>query len=31
MGKSIVFLCSVPFNPWVILAMWLHLGDSQKI
>jgi hypothetical protein len=31
MGKTNFFLSTLPFNPWAILATWLHVGGSQKI
>jgi hypothetical protein len=26
MGKKNFFLSTMPFNPWAILATWLHVG-----
>jgi hypothetical protein len=26
-GKTNFFLSTLPFNPWAILATWLHVGD----
>jgi hypothetical protein len=31
MGKTIFFLSTMPFNPWVVLATCLHVGAPQKI
>jgi hypothetical protein len=31
MGKTNFFLSTLPFNPWAILATWLHVGAPQKI
>jgi hypothetical protein len=31
MDKTNFFLSSLPFNPWAILATWLHVGALQKI
>jgi hypothetical protein len=31
MGKTNFFLITLPFNPWVVLATWLHVGAPQKI
>jgi hypothetical protein len=30
MGKTNFFLSTLPFNPWAILATWLHVGAPQK-
>jgi hypothetical protein len=26
MGKTNFFLSTLPFNPWIVLATWLHVG-----
>jgi hypothetical protein len=31
MGKKKLFLNTLPFSPWEILATWLHVGAPQKI
>jgi hypothetical protein len=31
MVKRKLFLDTLPFSPWVILATWLHLIAPQKI
>jgi hypothetical protein len=32
MGKPNFFFGNLPFSsPWVVLAMWLHIGVPQKI
>jgi hypothetical protein len=31
MGKSNFFLSTMPFNLWVVLATWLHIGALQQI
>jgi hypothetical protein len=31
MGKTNFFLGTLPFNPLIVLATWLHLGDPQKL
>jgi hypothetical protein len=31
MGKTRLFLDTLPFGPWAILAIWLHLGVPQKL
>jgi hypothetical protein len=31
MGKKKFFLNTLPFNPWAVLATWLHVGAPQKI
>jgi hypothetical protein len=32
MCKAIFFfLGTLPFNPWEILATWLHIGDLQNL
>jgi hypothetical protein len=31
MGKAKFFLSTLPFSPWVVLAIWLHVGTPQKI
>jgi hypothetical protein len=31
MGKTNFFLSTLPFNPWAVLATWLHVGAPQKI
>jgi hypothetical protein len=31
MGKTNFFFGTLPFNPWAILAMWLHIGSPHKI
>jgi hypothetical protein len=31
MGKTNYSLSTLPFNPWVLLATWLHVGAPQKI
>jgi hypothetical protein len=31
MGKTNLFLSTLPFSPWVVLATWLHVGAPQKI
>jgi hypothetical protein len=31
MGKTIFFFSTLPFNPWAVLATWLHVGAPQKI
>jgi hypothetical protein len=30
MGKTNFFLSTLPFNPWAVLATWLHIGAPQK-
>lgn len=30
MDKTIIFLDTLPFNPWAILATWLNLGALEK-
>jgi hypothetical protein len=29
--KTNFFLSTLSFNPWAILAIWLHVGAPQKI
>jgi hypothetical protein len=31
MGKTIFFLSTLPFSPWVASATWLQVGAPQKI
>jgi hypothetical protein len=31
MGKTNFFFSTLPFNPWAVLATWLHVGAPQKI
>jgi hypothetical protein len=31
MNKTNFFLSTLPFNPWVVSATWLHVGAPQKI
>jgi hypothetical protein len=31
MGKNNFFFSTLPFNPWAVLATWLHVGALQKI
>jgi hypothetical protein len=31
MGKTNYFLSTMPFNPWAVLATWLHAGAPKKI
>jgi hypothetical protein len=31
MGKTNFFLSTLPFNPWAVLATWLHVGAPHKI
>jgi hypothetical protein len=31
MGKTNFFLSTLPFNPWAVLATWLHVGAPQNI
>jgi hypothetical protein len=31
MGKTNYFLSTMSFNPWAVLATWLHVGAPQKI
>jgi hypothetical protein len=31
MGKTNFFLSTMPFNPWAVLATWLHVAAPQKI
>jgi hypothetical protein len=31
MDKGNFFLRTMPFNPWAVLATWLHIGAPQKI
>jgi hypothetical protein len=31
MGKTKYFPSTLPFNPWVVLATWLHVRAPQKI
>jgi hypothetical protein len=31
MGTTNFFLSTLPFNPWTLLATWLHVGAPQKI
>jgi hypothetical protein len=31
MGKTNYFFDILSFNPWVVLATWLHIGAPQKI
>jgi hypothetical protein len=30
MHKTNFFFGTLPFSPWVVLAMWLHMGAPQK-
>ena len=30
MDKANFFFGTLPFSPWVVLAMWLHMGAPQK-
>ena len=30
-GKTKFFFGTLPFNPWAVLATWLHVGALQKI
>jgi hypothetical protein len=30
-GKTNFFLSTLPFNPWAVLATWLHVRASYKI
>jgi hypothetical protein len=30
MGKKNFFFSTMPFNPWAVLARWLHVGALQK-
>jgi hypothetical protein len=30
-GKENVFLSTLPFNPWIASATWLHVGAPLKI
>jgi hypothetical protein len=31
MGKTNFFLSTLPFSPWAVLKIWLHVGGPQKI
>jgi hypothetical protein len=31
MDKNKFFFGTLPFSPWAILAMWLHIGAPQKL
>jgi hypothetical protein len=31
MGKTNFLFSTLPFNPWAVLATWLHIGALQKI
>jgi hypothetical protein len=31
MGKTNFFLSTLPFNPWAVLATWLHVGAPHNI
>jgi hypothetical protein len=31
MGKKNFFFSTLLFNPWTVLAAWLHVGAPQKI
>jgi hypothetical protein len=31
MGKPKFFIITISFNPWVVLATWLHVGAPQEI
>jgi hypothetical protein len=31
MSKTKFFLSTLPFNPWAVLATWLHVGAPHKI
>jgi hypothetical protein len=28
-GQNNLFLSTLPFSPWTVLAKWLHVGASQ--
>jgi hypothetical protein len=31
MGKTNLFLSTLPFSPWAASTTWLHVGAPQKI
>jgi hypothetical protein len=31
MGKKNFFLSNLPFSPWAVSAIWVHIGAPQKI
>jgi hypothetical protein len=31
MGKTNYFFRTLPFRPWAVSAIWLHIGAPQKI
>jgi hypothetical protein len=30
-GQNKLLFSTMPFNPWAVLATWLHVGAPQKI
>jgi hypothetical protein len=30
-GQNKLFLSTLPFSPWAVLATWLHVGAPKKI